>query len=68
VSCQLNRKLLNSAPPNIVYTEFNRIGILMINNWTTLNLKFTRRNTLECEVGIINVQQVYYATFFSLSK
>jgi len=55
VSCELNDKLLNSAPPNVVFTEFNRTGIVMINNWTTLNYENLKSNELSCNRSVISI-------------
>jgi len=55
-------------PPNIVFTEVAGKGIVMINNWTVVNLNNYQINELECEAGPISIQLTYTVHFFTLSK
>ena len=64
VACQLNGAALTNSPPSIVVRE----PLIIINNWTAVNLDNRNLNHLQCDLGTPANQDSYYANFYSLSK
>ena len=63
-TCGLNNIRLVNSTENYI----TKLGYLVINNWTSVNLNHGDLNTLECEAGDGSALKLFYTNFYSLSK
>jgi len=67
VSCVLGGTTLMTSP-DIQYDVLGSYGIVLIKNWTSLDIINLNLITLQCNAGALPDSQTYRVRFYSLSK